>query len=82
MTRWQPTAQTLGSPERSDLPYFAYGLFKPGELAYGQIESLVNGESVKRWVSVAPMYRLERGPVPEWRAAVRLPQDVPRRLGG
>ncbi len=39
----QRASQSLRSPERPDLPYFAYGLFKPGELAYGQLESLIEG---------------------------------------
>jgi hypothetical protein len=29
-------------PTNTELPYFAYGLFKPGELAYNQIQEFVN----------------------------------------
>lgn len=53
MTFPQPASQLLKLPERIDLPYFAYGLFKPGELAYGQLESLVDGAPVKAEVSGA-----------------------------
>ena len=47
MTSQQRAPQSLALPERTDLPYFAYGLFKPGELAYGQIESLLDGGPVE-----------------------------------
>jgi hypothetical protein len=44
VTSRKPAPQSLGLPKRTDLPYFAYGLFKPGELAYSQLESLVEGD--------------------------------------
>lgn len=33
--------RTLKSPRNTDLPFFAYGIFKPGQLAYSKIESCV-----------------------------------------
>jgi gamma-glutamylcyclotransferase (GGCT)/AIG2-like uncharacterized protein YtfP len=50
VTRRQGTPQTLGLPEHTDLPYFAYGLFKPGELAHGQVDALLDGVPVEAWV--------------------------------
>lgn len=44
------TQRTLELPERTNLPYFAYGLFKPGELAYGQLASMVEGNPVEMGV--------------------------------
>ena len=35
--------EALDPPRRTDLPYFAYGLFKPGELAHWQVEPLLDG---------------------------------------
>lgn len=46
MTGQRSTSETLSSPQRTDLPYFAYGLFKPGELAHQHIEPLLDGDPV------------------------------------
>lgn len=35
-------------PENLNLPYFAYGLFKPGELAYPKVEKFVES-TTKEW---------------------------------
>lgn len=53
MNNQQSEPQILGPPECPDLPYFAYGLFKPGELAYGQLEPLVDGNPAEAAVSGA-----------------------------
>lgn len=53
MTHRQAPPRPLGMPERSDLPYFAYGLFKPGELAHGQVKPLLHGVPEEAWVSGA-----------------------------
>jgi gamma-glutamylcyclotransferase (GGCT)/AIG2-like uncharacterized protein YtfP len=50
MTRRQGAPHTLGLPEYTDLPYFAYGLFKPGELAHGQVDAFLDGVPVEAWV--------------------------------
>jgi len=34
-------------PQHTELPYFAYGLFKPGDLAYNQIEEFVDEQPMK-----------------------------------
>lgn len=34
----------VGSPDNTTLPFFAYGFFKPGQLAYHRIEGYVKGE--------------------------------------
>lgn len=44
MTRRRSDPEVLGPSRRTDLPYFAYGLFKTGELAHSQIESLLDGD--------------------------------------
>ena len=49
----QPDDGGLGPPVRIDLPYFSYGLFKPGEIAHGQIEPLLDGEPVETAVAGA-----------------------------
>jgi len=46
----QRASGQLDLPEQLDLPYFAYGLFKPGELAFGQIKSLVEEDPVEAQV--------------------------------
>ena len=34
--------RTFKPPKKTNLPFFAYGIFKPGQLAYSKIESLVD----------------------------------------
>ena len=34
---------SLNPPNNKDLPFFAYGIFKPGQLAYSRIEEYVHG---------------------------------------
>lgn len=46
MTGRTSDSEALDLPRRTDLPYFAYGLFKPGELAHRQVEPLLNGDPV------------------------------------
>ncbi len=53
MTDKSDEPKPLDPPERTDLPYFAYGLFKPGELAYGQIEHFLEGAPVEEQVAGA-----------------------------
>ena len=44
----QSVAKSAGlrTPNRCDLPYFAYGTFKPGELAFQQLKEHVDGSPV------------------------------------
>ena len=51
MTHRRRAPRTLELPRHTDLPYFAYGLFKPGELAHTQLEPFV--DPVKAQVSGA-----------------------------
>lgn len=44
-------AEPLPLPRHTNLPFFAYGLLKPGELAYGQIERFVDEEPIKSTVA-------------------------------
>src|SRR3712207_1514222 len=41
MTADQSEASPLAPPRSPDRPFFAYGIFKPTELAYRQLEDLV-----------------------------------------
>ena len=41
MTNNNDKDKTLNPPQNSDLPFFAYGIFKPGQLAYSKIEKCV-----------------------------------------
>lgn len=50
MTDKSDEPKPLDPPKRTDLPYFAYGLFKPGELAYGQIADFLEGAPVEEQV--------------------------------
>lgn len=51
MTDKSDEPKPLDPPERTDLPYFAYGLFKPGELAHGQIEEFLEESPVEEQVT-------------------------------
>jgi hypothetical protein len=51
MTRRQRDSEQLDLPQHLNLPYFTYGLFKPGELAHAQIAPCINGVPVEARVS-------------------------------
>ena len=42
MTDENNEERTLGLPNDTKLPFFAYGIFKPGQLAYSKIKNHVN----------------------------------------
>src|SRR3972149_8663054 len=44
------THSSLDLPKRLNLPYFAYGLFKPKEIAHRQIKDLIKDNSFNAWV--------------------------------
>lgn len=45
-----PSTVGLNLPDAVDLPFFAYGLFKPNELAHQQIQKFINGEPATAYV--------------------------------
>lgn len=47
----------VGSPRNTNLPFFAYGIFKPGQLAYPQIRNYVDGEPSAELVDYEMLYR-------------------------
>ena len=40
----QKEIDSVGMPNNYELPFFAYGFFKPHQLAYSQIKKFVNGK--------------------------------------
>ena len=47
----------VGSPGNTKLPFFAYGIFKPGQLAYPKIMNYVEGEPSAEIVDYEMLYR-------------------------
>ena len=47
----------VGSPRNTNLPFFAYGIFKPGQLAYPKIMNYVEGEPSAEIVDYEMLYR-------------------------
>lgn len=47
----------VGSPDNMTLPFFAYGFFKPGQLAYHRIEDHVKGEPSAEKIEHEMRYR-------------------------
>ena len=47
----------VGSPRNTNLPFFAYGNFKPGQLAYPKIKNYVAGEPSAEIVDYEMLYR-------------------------
>ena len=45
MTNHDREERTLDLPDNTTLPFFAYGIFKPGQLAYSKIKNLVDNHS-------------------------------------
>ena len=47
----------VGLPINLDLPFFAYGIFKPGQLAYPLIEDYVKGKPLVEIIDHEMLYR-------------------------
>lgn len=51
------TEKKMELPQNTELPYFAYGLFKPGELAYKQIKEFVDEKPQKKVINGSLLVR-------------------------
>lgn len=47
----------VGLPEDINLPFFAYGTFKPGQIAYNKIKGFCSDEPIKKVVEHEMLYR-------------------------
>lgn len=47
----------VGLPDNLNLPFFAYGIFKPGQIAYKQIKRFCWGEPIRKIVKYEMKYR-------------------------
>lgn len=47
----------VGVPSDKTLPFFTYGIFKPGQIAYGRIKRYVDGEPIEYDVEYEMSYR-------------------------
>lgn len=51
------TEKNMGLPQNTELPYFEYGLFKPGELAYNEIKEFVDEQPQKKAINGSLLVR-------------------------
>lgn len=47
----------VGMPDDLDLPFFAYGIFKPGQIAFNQIRRFTNGRPIEMDVEYEMLFR-------------------------